>query len=105
MTNIICNGLVKNNHPKSPIDFFEIITVREYDDYENGIILEQVKDIEKFLSNDWNAFDIPFYQIYGKRYVDDKQSTTIFLGNFESLDKVKDFIYNITGQIPEIQFY
>ncbi|NBO17570.1 MAG: hypothetical protein EBV07_01635 [Proteobacteria bacterium] len=71
MSNTLCNGLVKNNNPKSPIQYFELVTVREYDDYENGTIIEQVKSAEQFLTDSWGAVDEPFYRIYGKRYIDD----------------------------------
>jgi len=105
MTNTLCNGVVKNNNPNSPIAYFELVTVREYDDYENGTILEQVKSAEQFLINDWNAIDEPFYKIYGKRYIDDKSSKPIFLGDFFSLDSAKEFLYNLTGEIPTIISY
>ena len=103
--NSLCNGLIKNNNPKSPIAYFELITVREYNDYENGTIIEQVTSAEQFLTDDWGAIDEPFYQTYGKRYIDDKRSGIIFLGEFYSIDKAKEFIYNLTGEIPEIISY
>lgn len=105
MSNTLCNGRIKNNNPKSPIAYFELVTVREYDDYENGTVIEQVKNAEQFLSDDWAAIDQAFYHIYGKRYIDDKRSGPIFLGEFYSLDKAKEFLYNLTGEIPEIISY
>lgn len=105
MSNTLCNGLVKNNNPKSPIEYFELVTVREYDDYENGTILEQVKSAEQFLTDDWNAIDEPFYKIYGKRYIDDKLSKPIFLGDFFTIESAKEFLYNLTGEIPQIVSY
>ncbi|NDC31759.1 MAG: hypothetical protein EBZ58_12690 [Bacteroidetes bacterium] len=105
MTNTLCNGLIKNNNPKSPIAYFELVTVREYDDYENGIIIEQVKNAEQFLSDDWGVLDEPFYQIYGKRYIDDVRTGSIFLGEFYSIEKAKEFLYNLTGEVPEIISY
>ena len=105
MSNSLCNGMIKNNNPKSPIAYFELVTVREYDDYQHGTVIEQVKSAEQFLTDDWGAVDQPFYQIYGKRYVDDKRSAPIFLGEFYSLDKAKEFLYNLTGEIPDIISY
>ena len=105
MSNTLCNGLVKNNNPKSPIAYFELITLREYDDYKNGTIIEQVKNAEQFLTDDWGALDDPFYRIYGKRYVDDIQSAPIFLGEFYNLDEAKNFLYYLTGEIPQIVSY
>lgn len=105
MGNTLCNGLVKNNNPKSPIAYFELVTVREYDDYENGTILEQVKSAEQFLTHYWNAIDEPFYKIYGKRYIDDKLTKPIFLGDFFTIESAKEFLYNLTGEIPQIISY
>lgn len=105
MSNALCNGFIKNNNPKSPIAYFELITVREYDDYENGTIIEQVKDAEHFLTNEWGAVDEPFYRIYGKRYLDDVISSTIFLGEFTHLKDAKQFLYYLTGEIPSIVSY
>ena len=105
MCNTLCNGLIKNNNPKSPIQYFELITVREYDDYENGTIVEQVKDAEHFLTESWASANEPFYRIYGKRYADDVISHTIFLGEFNHLKDAKQFLYYLTGEIPDILSY
>jgi len=105
MSNRLCNGLVKNNNPKSPIDYFELITVREYNDYEGGTIIEKVTSTEQFLSDDWGAIDEPFYRIYGTRYLDDVISTPIFLGEFTSIDDAKQFLYYLTGEVPQVISY
>lgn len=105
MSNTLCNARLKNNNPKSPIEYFELVTVREFNDYEGGTIVEQVKSAEEFLSTDWGAVDEPFYQIYGKRYIDDVRSGSIFLGEFHDLNKAKDFLYYLTGEIPDIISY
>lgn len=105
MANTLCNGIVKNNNPKSPIAYFELVTVREYNDYEGGTILEQIKSSEQFFSDDWGAVDEPFYRIYGNRYMDDKSSKPIILGDFFSLESAKEFLFNLTGEIPSIISY
>jgi len=105
MNNTLCNGIVKNNNPKSPIAYFQLFTVREYNDYEGGTILEEVKSVEDFLSNDWGAIDQPFYRIFGQRYIDDVRTSPIFLGDFYSLDKAKEFLYNLTGEVPQVISY
>jgi hypothetical protein len=96
---------VKNNNPKSPIQYFELVTVREFNDYEGGTIIEEIKSAEQFLDTEEEAIDEPFYQIYGKRYIDDKIYGLIFLGEFYSLDKAKTFLFNLTGEIPDIISY
>lgn len=105
MSNTLCNGIVKNNNPYSPIAYFHLVTMREYNDYEGGTILEQVKNAEQFLSDDWGAVDEPFYRIYGARYYEDKSSKLIFLGDFMHIDAAKDFLFNLTGEIPQIVSY
>jgi hypothetical protein len=105
MTNTFCNGRVKNNNPKSPIQYFDLVTVREFSDYEGGTIIDIVTSAEHFLDTEEEALDDPFYQIYGKRYIDDKKSKVIFLGEFYTLDKAKEFLYNLTGEIPDIISY
>jgi hypothetical protein len=105
MANTLCNGLVKNNNPQSPIAYFELVTVREYNDYEGGTVLEQVKSSEQFLTDDWGAVDEPFYRIYGKRYIDDVTSGPIFLGEFYDIKEAKQFLYYLTGETPQIISY
>lgn len=105
MSNTLCNGLIKNNNPKSPIAYFELVTVREYNDYEGGTILEQIRSAEQFLTDDWGAIDEPFYKIYGKRHIDDKHSKPIFLGDFFTIDSAREFLFNITGETPQIISY
>lgn len=105
MGNTLCNGRIKNNNPKSPIAYFVLVTVREYDDYEGGTYIEEVNTASQYLSDTYKAIDEPFYQIYGERYIDDKRSGSIFLAEFYSLDKAKEFLYNLTGEVPEIISY
>ena len=78
MGNTLCNGRVKNNNPNSPIDYFLLVTVREYSDY----------------------------QVYGSVPIDmDGLPTTVFLGEFYSIDKARNFLYNLTGEVPQIISY
>lgn len=100
MTNTLCNGKVKNNNPKSPIRYFEIVTVREFSDYEGGTIIEQINSVEEFLNTDEEAIDEPFYHIYGIT-----NESTIMIGEFYSIDKAKNFLYNLTGEFPDIISY
>jgi len=106
MTNTLCNGRVKNNNPKSPIQYFELVTVREFSDYEGGTIIEEIKSAEHFLDTEEEALDDPFYQIYGIMYPDRVGlKGTTFLGEFYSLEKAKIFLFDLTGEIPEIISY
>jgi hypothetical protein len=103
--NRLCNASVKNNNPKSPIAYFNLVTVREYNDYNGGTYIDEVKTAAEFLEKNNDAYDEPFYQIYGKRYADDVMSSTIFLGEFYDLDKALNFIYYLTGEEPQVISY
>jgi hypothetical protein len=105
MSNTLCNGRVKNNNPKSPIEYFRLITVREFSDYEGGTIIDTITSAEQFLDTEEEALDEPFYQIFGQRYLEDSRTDVIFLGEFYTLDKAKEFIYNLTGEVPDIISY
>lgn len=105
MTNTLCNGRIKNNNSKSPIEYFELVTVREFPDYEGGTFIDEIRSAEQFLDTEEESLDEPFYQIYGIRYKHDERYSPIFLGEFYNLDKAKEFLYNLTGEIPEIISY
>lgn len=105
MTNTLCNGRIKNNNVKSPIEYFELVTVREFPDHEGGTFIEEIKNAEQFLDTEEESLDDPFYQIYGIRYSHDERYSPIFLGEFYTLDKAKEFLYNLTGEIPDIISY
>lgn len=105
MSNTLCNGRVKNNNPKSPIEYFRLITVREFSDYEGGTIIDAITSAEQFLDTEDEALDEPYYQIYGQRYSHDSEYKAIFLGEFYTLDKAKEFLYNLTGEVPHIISY
>lgn len=104
MANTLCNGRLKNNNPNSPIAFFRLVTVREYNDYEGGTYIDEINTAAEYLESAPNAVDDPFYQIYGERYPNDIRPT-IFLGEFYSLDRAKEFLFNLTGEIPQIISY
>lgn len=106
MGNSLCNGRVKNNNLKSPIEHFLLVTVREYDDYEGGTYIDEIRTAAEFLEKAKDAYDDPFYQIYGSTRMDaDGRQGTVFLGEFYSIDKAKDFLYNLTGEVPQIISY
>lgn len=103
--NTLCHGRLKNNNPKSPIANFVLVTVREYDDYSGGTYIDEVNTAAEFLDSSYKAIDEPFYQVYGERHEYDSNKNTIFLGEFYSLEKAKEFLYNLTGEYPQIISY
>jgi hypothetical protein len=105
MSNTLCNGRIKNNNSKSPIAYFLLVTVREFTDYEGGSYIDEIRDAEQFLNSDVDGIDEPYYQIYGERHQYDPEYKSIYLGEFYTLDKAKEFLYNLTGEIPDIISY
>ena len=106
MGNTLCTGRVKNNNPNSPIDYFLLVTVREYSDYEGGTYIDEIRTSAEFLEKDKDSCDDPFYQVYGSVPIDmDGLPTTVFLGEFYSIDKARNFLYNLTGEVPHIISY
>jgi hypothetical protein len=106
MSNNLCNGRVKNNNSKSPIEYFLLVTVREYSNYEGGTYIDEIRTSAEFLEKEKDSFDDPFYQIYGTIPIDmDGLPGTVFLGEFYSIDKAKNFLYYLTGEVPQIISY
>lgn len=102
MSNTLCNGRIKNNNSKSPIEYFLLVTIREFSDYKGGSYVGEIKNVEHFPDSEETGFDEPYYQVYGERYSHDPEYKSIFLGEFYSLDKAKDFLYNLTGETLQI---
>jgi len=103
--NRLCMASIKNHNPKSPIDTFVLVTVREFNDDEGGTYIDQINTAAEFLSTDRDAYDEPFYQVYGKRYMDDIISGPMFLGEFYDLDKALNFLYYLTGEEAQVISY
>jgi hypothetical protein len=103
--NRLCMAEIKNHNPKSPIDRFVLVTVREFNDDEGGTYIDQINTAAEFLSTEREAYDEPFYQVYGKRYMDDVMSGPMFLGEFYDLDKALNFLYYLTGEEAQVVSY
>jgi hypothetical protein len=105
-SNRLCSASLKNNNPLSPIESFSLVTVREYNDYEGGTYIDEVRTSAEFLEKDRDAYDDPFYQIYGSRRIDvDGRPGTVFLGEFHDIDKALNFLYYITGEHAQVISY
>jgi hypothetical protein len=104
--NRLCKARVKNNNPKSRICEFELVTVREYNDYDGGTYIEQVNTAAEFLEKDSNAVDEPFYHIYGT-YCNtiSYMKKTRFIAEFFDLDQALNFLLDITGEEPLLISY
>ena len=65
--NTLCTARVPNHNPKSPISHFILMTLREYNDYDGGTYIDEIKSINDFVDNSYKAIDDPFYRIYGEK--------------------------------------
>ena len=96
--NTLCSARVPNHNPKSPISHFILMTVREYNDYDGGTYIDEIRNVADFLENSYKAIDDPFYRIYGEKRNDDLRPPLIFIAEFFDINKAKEFLYNITGE-------
>lgn len=103
MSNRLCRALIKNNNPKSFFSHFEIVTVREYNDYYGGTYLDEVVDATQYL-DDTNAYDDPFYRIYGI-YKNDIPRRTKVLADFYNINDARIFLNELTGEDIDIISY
>lgn len=103
--NTLCNARVPNHNPKSPISHFILMTVREYNDYDGGTYIDEIKSITDFIDNAYKAIDDPFYRIYGEKKENSVSPSLIFIAEFFDIKKAKDFLYNITGEYPIVISY
>jgi hypothetical protein len=103
--NTLCSARVPNHNPKSPISHFILMTLREYNDYDGGTYIDEIKSINDFVDNSYKAIDDPFYRIYGEKRENNPSPSLVFIAEFFDLKKAKDFLYNITGEYPIVISY
>lgn len=103
--NRLCKARVKNYNPKSRFIEFELATVREYNDYNGGTYIEQVNTAAEFLEKDNNAYDEPFYHVYGIYYSYDKYPRTKFIAEFYDLDQALNLLKDLSGEEPILMLY
>jgi hypothetical protein len=103
--NTLCNARVPNHNPKSPISHFILMTVREYNDYDGGTYIDEIRNISDYLDNSYKAIDDPFYRIYGEKRTDDMKCNLILLAEFFHIEQAKEFLFNISGEYPIVISY
>ena len=84
-----------NNH-KSLFSHFELITVREYNDSAGGTYLDEVNTAAEFL-DDANAYDEPFYRIFGV-YKNSIPKSRKFIIDFFNVKEAVSFLHDLTGE-------
>jgi len=103
--NRLCKARVKNHNPKSRFAEFELVTVREYNDYNGGTYIEQVNTAAEFLEKDGNAYDEPFYHVYGIYYQHGGYSRTKFIAEFYDIDQALNLLQDLSGEDPLLISY
>ena len=81
--NTLCNARVPNHNTKSPISHFILMTVREYNDYDGGTYIDEIRNATDFLENSYKAIDEPFYRIYGEKR--ENNASLVFIAEFFDL--------------------
>jgi len=100
-SNKLCNAYVPFGFYKSKITGFELITVREFDDYSGGTIIQEVRTAEDFLDTDEFGLDDPFYRIFAV-YQPHYSKSRRAIGDFYSISEAIIFLEELTGQLVKV---
>jgi hypothetical protein len=103
--NTLCSARVVNHNSKSPISHYILITVREYNDYQGGTYIDEIKSADDFVNNDITAIDDPFYRIYGEKRTEKPGMELVYIAEFFNIKQAKEFLYNISGEYPIVVSY
>jgi hypothetical protein len=103
MGNRLCRGSVKLDSHKSLFSEFEIVTVREYNDYNGGTFLDEINTAAEYLDSA-NAYDEPFYRVYGVYKNKIPKSRRVIADFFDIKDAIV-FLYELTGEDVQIVSY
>jgi len=101
--NTLCRASVKFDYHKSLFSSFEIITMREYNDYNGGTYIDEINTAAEYLDSS-NAYDEPFYRVYGtyKNSIPKKQK---MLADFFNIQDAVSFLHDLTGEDIHIISY
>jgi len=100
-SNKLCNAYVLFSHSTSVIKGFEIITCREFNDYQGGTIIQEVKTAEDFLDTEEFSLDEPFYRvfaIYKPHYYKARKA----IGDFYKISDAVIFLEELTGNTVNV---
>jgi hypothetical protein len=103
MLNKLCRVSINNNNPKSSFCSFEIITVREYNDYNGGTYLDEINTAAQFLDSS-DSYDDPFYRVYGV-YKQSIPKSRRFIADFWNINDAVKFIEELAGEKAHINYY
>lgn len=103
LSNSLCRAIVPFNCAKSLFSSFELVTVREYNDYNGGTYLDEVNTAAEYLDSA-NAYDDPFYRIYGI-YRNSIPRKAKFIADFYDINEARIFLHELTGENVDIISY
>lgn len=103
LNNRLCRAVVPFNCTKSLFSSFELVTMREYNDYDGGTYIDEINTAAEYLDAH-NAVDEPFYRIYGiyKNFIPVKMK---FIADFYDINEARQFLYDLTGENIDIISY
>lgn len=103
LSNRLCRAVVSFNCAKSLFSSFELVTVREYNDYNGGTYLDEINTAAEYLDSA-NAYDDPFYRIYGI-YKNSMPRKEKFIADFFDINEARNFLHDLTGENIDIISY
>lgn len=103
MSNRLCRASTNNPNTKSLFSSFEIITVREYNDYNGGTYLDEINTAAQYLDS-LHAYDEPFYRVYGV-YRQSMPISRRFIADFWNVKDAIKFIEELSGESASIHYY
>lgn len=101
--NRLCRANVPFDCHKSLFQSFELVTVREYIDHDGGTYLDEINTAAEYLDAA-NAYDDPFYRIYGV-YKNSMPRKMTFIADFFNIDDARNFLHDLTGERIDIISY
>jgi len=99
----LCRAKIPNNNFHSNFESFEILTIREYCGENGGTYFDEVRTTAQYLDNR-NAYGDIFYRVFGM-YKNKSPRIGKSLGDFNDVDDARNFIYDLTGIMPDIYSY
>lgn len=103
INNRLCRAVVPFNCTNSLFSSFELVTVREYNDYSGGTYIDEINTAAEYLDSS-NAIDEPFYRIYGV-YKNPIPIKTKFISDFFHISDAQNFLHDLTGERVDIISY
>lgn len=103
LSNRLCRASITFDSHKSMFSGFELVTMREYNDYEGGTYIDEISTAAEYLDTS-NAYDDPFYRIYGI-YKNSIPRRTKVIADFYDINEARNFLHELTGQEVHIISY